>query len=784
MPYGGGGGGPTSSTVTQSNIPDWLRPQVEATLGAGMQEMFTTSKGDDGTLQVTGVKPFTPYSEDPSKYVAGFSPLQQQAFGNTANLQVPGQFGGASQMATQAGLGGLSTAGQAANIAGMQAGAGNQYMQMATNPFATQAFMSPYMQNVVNVQQQQAQRQSDIARQADQARFAQSGAFGGGRGAIAGAQANADLMRQKQNIQATGLQSAFDQAQKAQQFGADLGLRGLTGAQQGMQNVLGAYDLVGRQGANLANIGGQQLAAQKDIIGLQAQMGGQQQQQQQRVIDQAIQNFAQARENPLNRLNAFNALLRGYAVPGQTTTSYQAAPPWSSQLVGVGTAALGASKSMAQGGKVEEPKRMASGGIPAINRKVFFDPDSVTLNQVKQGIKNQTLSDLIGRPVEMQKEREKAMAGIANLQSNFPAEMAGGGIVAFNGEETSLVESKPQTEEQKVESQTAAEKLGLTRPTLDTTLADLRRALGTDRVPSPEVQAYLKAQRDAALSPADMEKQKGFRLLQAGLGIMGGRSPNALQNIAEGAQPALKGYEEDLSKQKAAGIASLKAQADVAEAQRKERTGEVMKAADMVAKERDDYVRAMVAKAPHISMQSAQNHVKMMRERGDPRPEAQLLDEGLRVWAYRQGAGIERVLATQGATASAAQTAAGSQGLRASEIEIDTRIKAVKSWEDKKISDPDKMTYRRLLRDETKTPEQRKAEADRYKEAWIEKTYQSMLPESVKLTPRPAPGQPAPGAAPAVAPPQGAIDLLKKDPSLKSKFEAKYGPGSADQYLK
>ena len=35
-----------------------------------------------------------------------------------------------------------------------------------------------------------------------------------------------------------------------------------------------------------------------------------------------------------------------------------------------------------------------------------------------------------------------------------------------------------------------------------------------------------------------------------------------------------------------------------------------------------------------------------------------------------------------------------------------------------------------------------------------------------------------------VIPPQGAIDLLRKDPSLKADFEKKYGPNSASQYLK
>jgi hypothetical protein len=348
---GGGGGGSTSSTVTQSNIPDWLRPQVEATLGGATQELFNVSP--EGQIQ--GVKPFTPYSSNVGDYVAPFSPMQEQVFGNVANMQVPGQYREGTQMAQQAGLGALSVAPQAAGLAMQQAGAGNRYMGMATNPYATQAFMSPYMQNVVNVQQQQAQRQSDIARQADQARFAQSGAFGGSRQGIANAQANAELMRQKQGIQATGLQNAFQQAQQAQQFGSTLGLQGLQGAQQGMQNVLGAYDLLGRQAANVGNLGTQQLAAQKDILGMQAQAGAQQQQQEQAKINQAISNYGQAVENPLNRYNAFNALLRGYAVPGSTTTQYQANPPLANQIAGLGTAALGASQLFKgkQGGIVD-----------------------------------------------------------------------------------------------------------------------------------------------------------------------------------------------------------------------------------------------------------------------------------------------------------------------------------------------------------------------------------------------------------------------------------------------
>jgi hypothetical protein len=92
----------------------------------------------------------------------------------------------------------------------------------------------------------------------------------------------------------------------------------------------------------LANIGTQQLAGQTGILNLQNQIGGQQQSQQQQIINQAIQNYANAQNAPMDSYNQFNALLRGYALPGQTTTQYQAQPTLANQLVGFGTAGVGA----------------------------------------------------------------------------------------------------------------------------------------------------------------------------------------------------------------------------------------------------------------------------------------------------------------------------------------------------------------------------------------------------------------------------------------------------------
>jgi hypothetical protein len=119
--------------------------------------------------------------------------------------------------------------------------------------------------------------------------------------------------------------------------GAGVGLQGVAGAQAG-------YGLANQSAANLANIGTQQLGAQTGILGLQNQIGAQQQGQEQQYINQSVQNFANAREAPMQAFNQLNSLVRGYALPGTTTTQYQAQPTLANQALGFGTAAVGAAQ--------------------------------------------------------------------------------------------------------------------------------------------------------------------------------------------------------------------------------------------------------------------------------------------------------------------------------------------------------------------------------------------------------------------------------------------------------
>jgi hypothetical protein len=80
-------------------------------------------------------------------------------------------------------------------------------------------YMSPYMQNVVDVQKQQAQLDFDRRQAGRDAAAVQAGAFGGSRQAVGDYLAQEGLARQMGDIQATGQQQAFQQA--ATQFGAD-----------------------------------------------------------------------------------------------------------------------------------------------------------------------------------------------------------------------------------------------------------------------------------------------------------------------------------------------------------------------------------------------------------------------------------------------------------------------------------------------------------------------------------------------------------------------------------
>jgi hypothetical protein len=211
------------------------------------------------------------------------------------------------------------------------------------------------MDTVVARQQADAQRQADIARQSQGAQAARSGAFGGSGDYLMRAQAAGNLARQKGDIQAQGLQNAYQQAMQQfnqsqaqnlagqqlnaqqQQFGAGLGLQGLQTANQAA--------------SNLANIGQTQYGQNLGLLDVQNRFGGQQQQQTQNILNTQYQDYLNAQNHPYKQLGFMSDMLRGLPLTQQSSAMYQTPPSMLQQVAGLGITgkALGA---FAEGGAV------------------------------------------------------------------------------------------------------------------------------------------------------------------------------------------------------------------------------------------------------------------------------------------------------------------------------------------------------------------------------------------------------------------------------------------------
>jgi hypothetical protein len=305
------------------------------------------------------------FDEDYQQYqperVAQFSPLQQLSYENAAMMRTSPQLGDATAMAGSAGLGALNTSFTYNPYVNQQFTGGTNAAPGydASGKFQPGSgnvgqYMSPYMDTVVARQQQDAQRQGDIARQTQNAQAARSGAFGGSGNLIANNQLNAALMRQKGDIQAQGMQQAFQNAQNqfntaqgqnlgaaqlnAQQgqFGAGLGL-------QGLQTALTSANALGQ-------LGNTQYQQNMGVNALQNQYGLQQQAQMQKDYDTKYQDFLNAQNYPYKQIGFMSDILRGAPLTQTGSALYQAPPSTMQNITSLGLGAAGISKLLAGGG--------------------------------------------------------------------------------------------------------------------------------------------------------------------------------------------------------------------------------------------------------------------------------------------------------------------------------------------------------------------------------------------------------------------------------------------------
>jgi hypothetical protein len=493
--YAGGGGGPNTTYSNTSNIPEYARPYVEQMLGATQKQLFTGTTNAQGQFTPTGFNNFTPYGStyqrDPNTGEALRDSRGNVLYTNTAQQQAQAAVAPVSagqQMATNTinqyvaptqTQGATSIAG---DIAGRSAASGyysplqaerfqlGSPQQVRTDSFTapgvSQAYMSPYMQNVVNAQQREARRAGDIQRTQNQAQATSQGAFGGSRQAIVEAERQRNLGTQLGDIQAQGLQQAYGQgmgqfnaeqnaylqaqqanqganlnvasqnlqaqqaAQAAQeasrQFGAQLGLQGYGQSLQAAQTM--------------AQLGQQQYQQDMGTMQAMAGMGAQEQAQQQAIINQELQNYGTAQQYPLMQLGVMSNMLRGLPMQASTTNMYQAQPSMLSQAAGAVGTGLGLYQQGQTAGLIPKKAggviKMASGGIAT----------GMSAGELGAKLKgprfdDKALQQKANDPQTDQATKDLVAAEMAR-RANLRAGMAMGGIVAFKEGESVEDEAK------------------------------------------------------------------------------------------------------------------------------------------------------------------------------------------------------------------------------------------------------------------------------------------------------------------------------------------------------
>lgn len=357
MGKGGGGSQPSSQTVTQTNLPEYAQPYFENLLDRGQAESYRS---------------YTPYG---GERIAELSPEQMQAYGQIGSMQTPTQYGQATDFANAAGIGSL-TSGQytPGSFFAPNTAAGQTATGAFTDAGMAEQYMSPYVRNVLDVQKLEALRDAQKSQLAQNLAAPRQGTYGGARQLLATTERERGLASQMAGIEATGMQNAYENAQKAfqadqarslqsqglnmqydlqsqlanqdalmkaqqfgeqsRQFGSELGLRGLSQALQSAQ-ILGQLG-ESEQGADLQRI--QALAG----------AGAEQRSYEQQLMDTAYGDFLRQRDYPLEQLGYYSNLLRGMPMTmGSTQTAYAQPTSMTSQLAGLGLGGLSLSKLLA-----------------------------------------------------------------------------------------------------------------------------------------------------------------------------------------------------------------------------------------------------------------------------------------------------------------------------------------------------------------------------------------------------------------------------------------------------
>lgn len=320
----------TPSTTTQvqtSTLPSYVQPYVTDLLNKAQ----TASN--------------LPYTPNPNQQVADPTAATNQAnqmVQGIAGAGVPSAITNAQGVAS--GIAGGVAPGVADAQSALQGAASYRPQDIASADLSK--YMSPYAQQVIDVQKQQAQQDYGEQQNARDASAVQAGAFGGDRATVANAIAQEQLNRNLQGIEATGLNTSYNNAVNEFQTQQN---QNLQGAQLG---VTAASDL-GNLGINAANSrlnaanAEGNLGQMANTVGLQnaaalSGVGAQQQQQQQNVLNATNAAWNKQTNWPATQASLYASLLNGTYKPDTTASTTTPPPSLLSQIGGLATAGIGA----------------------------------------------------------------------------------------------------------------------------------------------------------------------------------------------------------------------------------------------------------------------------------------------------------------------------------------------------------------------------------------------------------------------------------------------------------
>jgi ERCC4-type nuclease len=213
-------------------------PGLDQAMGITQQNMYAGQQMANyqpyqfgpSQFQMTGANPYMGFQAGQADPYAGFQGTQFRGFGGFQAGQADPFAGFAAtqvdpytqfQVGRGQAYGGFQQA-QFDPYTGFQAGSGEAFNYGPERQFTgeeVQQYMDPYLENVLDVQKQQAEKDYERARAGRSADAVQAGAFGGSRAAVQEGIAESEMLDRKARIEAEGRSAAFQQA--ATQFGAD-----------------------------------------------------------------------------------------------------------------------------------------------------------------------------------------------------------------------------------------------------------------------------------------------------------------------------------------------------------------------------------------------------------------------------------------------------------------------------------------------------------------------------------------------------------------------------------